>query len=77
MSLSVPKGVLSHLLELTMSTLNYHLYCYSVYELKEEDRAERHDLKSRLWLLFSIFSPSKKRGKKKRRTNSKKRDFES
>ena len=39
-------------------------------------RAERHDLKSRLWLFFSpFFFPPKKRGKKKRRLNSKNCDF--
>ena len=40
------------------------------------DRAERHDLKSRLWLFFSPFLfPPKKRVKKKRRMISKNRDF--
>ena len=39
---------------------------------KDRDRAERHDLKSRLWLFFSPFLfPPKKRGKKKRRMNIK------
>ena len=39
---------------------------------------ERHDLKSRLWLFFSpFFFPPKKRGKKKRRINSKNCDFKS
>ena len=38
------------------------------------DRAERHDLKSRL---FFILFPPKKRGKKKRRIYSKNRDFKS
>ena len=43
-----------------------------------EDRAERHDLKSLLWLFYSPFLfPTKKRGKKKRRINSKNRDFKS
>ena len=42
------------------------------------DDPERHDLKSRLWLLFSPFLfPPKKRGKEKRRLNSKNRDFKS
>ena len=43
---------------------------------KDKDRAERHELKSRLWLLFSLFpSLLKKRGKKGRRMNSKNRDL--
>ena len=42
---------------------------------KNNYRAERHDLKSRLRLFFSL--PSKKRGKTKRRMNSKNRDFKS
>ena len=48
------------------------------YEEMKEDRAERHDLKSQLWLLFSpfLFLPNKRR-KKKGRINSKKRDFKS
>ena len=42
------------------------------------DRAERNDLKSRLWLFFPPFLvPPKNRGKKKRRMNSKNRDFKS
>ena len=46
------------------------------YPLK--DRTERHDLKSRLWLLFSTFLfPPKKRGKKIRRMDSKNRYFKS
>ena len=42
------------------------------------DDPERNDLKSRLWLFFSpfLFHP-KKRGEKKRRMNSKNRDFKS
>ena len=44
----------------------------------KNDRAERHDLKSRLWLFFSPFLfPPKIREKKKRRMNSKNRDFKS
>ena len=36
------------------------------------DRAERYDLKSRLWIYFSPFLfPPKKRGKRKKRMNSK------
>ena len=43
------------------------------------DRAERQDLKSRLmlWLSFSPFLFLPKRRKKKRRINSKNRDFKS
>ena len=43
--------------------------------IKYGNRAERHDLKSRLWLFFSSFLfPLNKRGKKKRRIN-RKNDF--
>ena len=42
------------------------------------DRAERHDLRSRLWLFVSLFtSLLEKRGKKKRRMNIKNREFKS
>ena len=42
------------------------------------DRAESHDLKSRLWLFFSPFLfPPKQRGKKKGRMNCKYREFKS
>ena len=41
------------------------------------DQAERHDLKSLLWLFFSHFLFPPKKGKKKRRMNSKNSDFKS
>ena len=44
---------------------------------KNYDRAERNDLKSRLWLFFPPFLFPPKKGKKKRRINSKNRDFKS
>ena len=56
------------------------LYCKVSFDLNlcQKDRAERHDLKPRLWLFFSpiLFLP-KKRGKKKMRMNSKNCDFKS
>ena len=53
---------------------NVHRYAVRGEKVKLLDRAERHDLKSRLWLLFSPFLfPPKRRGKKKRRMNSKNR----
>ena len=43
-----------------------------LFSVKFYDRAERHELKSQLWLFFSPFLfPPKKRRKKKRRINSK------
>ena len=45
--------------------------------LNLRNRAERHDLKSRLWLFFPFFSSSLKRVKKKGRVNNKNRDLKS
>ena len=43
-----------------------------------QDRAERHDIRPRLWLsFFPVRFPPKIRGKKKRRMNSKNRDQKS
>ena len=49
--------------------------CFLVFTF---DRAERHEFWPRLWLFFSPFLfPPKKRGEKKSRMNSKKRDQKS
>ena len=49
-----------------------------IMRVRFNDRAEGHDLKSQIWLFFSPFLfPPKKRVKKKRRMNSKNRDFNS
>ena len=38
----------------------------------ENDRAERHDLKSRLWLFFLLFSSLLKKGQEEKENESQK-----